>query len=124
MHSDEFDPHAATPAQLREASVALWRYSPFTAHPGFTPLGEDAGLHVAQGATHIAYLLCYLRVEAILHGQSPSAQGASKRWLTPDFAKRIRSQLLDRNFPGQRLAALLPPLSMEPGESGSPAQVL
>merc|ERR1712232_889644 len=53
-----------------------------------------------------------MRVDAILHGQQ-AAKGkerdASQRWLGPDFASRIRSQLLDRSFEAQRLAKLIMP---------------
>ena len=38
------------------------RYSVVTADPAFTPLGGDAGLHLAQGSNQVAYLLCYLRL--------------------------------------------------------------
>jgi len=117
LHGDGFDPHSATPEDLRAKAVSLWqRYSPIEAHPGFTPLGEDPGLHIGQGANHIAYLLCYMRVDAILHGQQQGAPARGKasveRWQNQDFAGRVRSQLLDRNYPGQRLATLLPPLTM------------
>eukprot|EP00929_Paragymnodinium_shiwhaense_P090567 TRINITY_DN50745_c0_g1_i1.p1 TRINITY_DN50745_c0_g1~~TRINITY_DN50745_c0_g1_i1.p1 ORF type:complete len:732 (-),score=178.55 TRINITY_DN50745_c0_g1_i1:29-2224(-) len=119
LHSSDFDPHSATPQQLREAAVGYWqRYSPFEAHPGFTPLGESCGLHIGQGANHIAYILCYMRVDAILHGQQTGKgkeRDISQRWLGPEFASRVRSQLLDRSFAAERLAALLPPLS-EPAD--------
>lgn len=116
LHSEAFDPHSATAEDLRRASVALWqRYSPITAHPAFTPLGEDAGVYIGQGSTHIAYLLCYVRVDSILHGKSSASASARptetvKKWLNPQFAGQVRSQLLDRDFPGERLASLLPPL--------------
>merc|ERR1712125_246403 len=121
LHSNEFDPHAATADDFRAASVAFWqRYSPFEAHAGFTPLGESCGLHLAHGANHIAYILCYMRVDAILHGQQTGKgkeRDASQRWLAPDFANRVRSQLLDRTFSGQRLAKLMPSLSLASSSS-------
>lgn len=116
LHGEAFDPQSATPAELRATAVSLWqRVSPVTAHPSYTPFGETAGIYTYQGANQIAYLLCHLRTTAILSSQQgPSAQsGAGKsrrdtaqRWLTPDFATRIRSQLLERSYPGQRLSAL------------------
>jgi len=117
LHGEDFDPHAASPADLRAVAVQSWqRYSAVEASPVFTPLGDDAGLHVGHGANHIAYLLCYLRVDAILHGTTAGTTAgkqreASLRWLSSDFAGRVRSQLLDRVFPGQRLASLIPPLN-------------
>eukprot|EP00930_Biecheleria_cincta_P002131 TRINITY_DN103175_c0_g1_i1.p1 TRINITY_DN103175_c0_g1~~TRINITY_DN103175_c0_g1_i1.p1 ORF type:complete len:751 (-),score=143.09 TRINITY_DN103175_c0_g1_i1:30-2072(-) len=115
LHGEAFDPSSASPSDLREASAALWqRYSVVPADPAFSPFGGDAGLYVAQGSNQIAYLLCYLRVEGILHGKS--SQGGSRkdgiqRWQSPEFATRLRTQLLDRSFPGERLAALWPTLS-------------
>eukprot|EP00927_Polykrikos_kofoidii_P073099 TRINITY_DN69170_c0_g1_i1.p1 TRINITY_DN69170_c0_g1~~TRINITY_DN69170_c0_g1_i1.p1 ORF type:complete len:771 (-),score=122.74 TRINITY_DN69170_c0_g1_i1:96-2408(-) len=116
LHGPDFDPHAASPEEFRSTALALWqRYSPFEAHPGFTPLGQEPGLHLAQGSTHVAYLLCYLRVDAILHssqsGRGASRGDAARRWLSEDFAGRVRAQLLDRAFPGERLASLMPPLA-------------
>lgn len=121
LHGESFDPHSATPSELRQAAVSLWqRYSPVTAHSAFTPFGDEAGIYLGQGANHVAYLLCYLRVDAILHAQQRSTAAAAssgsrtkdmtQRWLSPEFAGRIRAQLLDRVFDGQRLALLLPPL--------------
>lgn len=113
LHGEAFDPREMTPADVRREAVALWqRYSAVDAHPGFSPFGEDAGLYVGQGADQIAYLLCHLRVDAILHAQkSPAAGGAvappararaaSTRWLNAGFAGRIRAQLLDPAFRGQ-----------------------
>lgn len=117
LHGEAFDAEAATAAELRAAARSFWqRYSAVEASPSFTPLGEDAGLHLLQGAHHVAYLLCYLRVDTILHGARASdglalrEREAAQRWLSPDFAGRVRAQLLERVFPGQRLAALqLPP---------------
>merc|ERR1712232_610016 len=117
LHGESLDPFTATPADLRAAAVQCWqRYSAVEASPIFTPLGDDAGIHVGHGANHIAYLLCYLRVDAILHGTAAGTSAgkqrdASLRWLSSDFAGRVCSQLLDRVFPGQRLASLIPPLS-------------
>merc|ERR1712232_225522 len=119
LHGESLDPFTATPADLRAAAVQCWqRYSAVEASPIFTPLGDDAGIHLGNGSNHIAYLLCYLRVDAILHGASANGAGASagkqreasQRWLSRDFASRLRSQLLDRAFPGQRLASLVPAL--------------
>jgi len=120
LHGEAFDPHAATPAEFRRTAVSLWqRYSPVTVHPAFHPLGEDAGLYLGQGASHVAYLLCYLRVDAIMHAKgaagpagasSGRAGEAARKWLSPDFAGRVRGQLLDKAFAGHRLAALLPAL--------------
>lgn len=126
LHGDGFDPHEATADDLRAAAVGFWqKYSMVPAHPGFSPLGEDAGPFVGQGSNHVAYILCYLRVEAILYaaqaartGPAGSISGPSKirakdatqRWLSTDFSSRIRAQLLDRGFPAERRAALLPTL--------------
>lgn len=127
LHGDAFDPHSATPSELQDAAVALWqRYSPVAAHPAFSPLGEDAGMYLALGASHVAYLLCHLRADAILHAAGPKqganraqrSQDVAQRWLSPEFAGRVRAQLLDRAFPGQRLATLLPPLA---AAAGSPS---
>mmetsp|Transcript_86871 Transcript_86871/g.280656 ORF Transcript_86871/g.280656 Transcript_86871/m.280656 type:complete len:725 (+) Transcript_86871:74-2248(+) len=111
LHSEAFDAEAATPDQLRAESVALWqRYSPVVAHPNFTPFGEDAGLYLAMGSNHVAYLLCHMRADALLHGgQRSRTQDLAKRWLSPEFAGKLRAQLLDRSFSGQRLATLMPP---------------
>lgn len=125
LHGEAFDPHTATPADLQRTAVELWqRYSPVSAHADFTPFGEDAGVYVALGAHHLAYLLCYLRVDSILHGQrgaprlgEPRAQDSAQRWLSHDFAGRVRAQLLDKALPGERLAGLLLP----PEGSGSAA---
>merc|ERR1712061_121324 len=127
LHGEAFDPDSATAAEFRQMSVSLWqRYSPVIAHPMYTPLGEDAGLYLGQGANHIAYLLCYLRVDAILHTRHGTtmtgstatkvhARDVTQRCLSPEFASRVRSQLLDPVFSGQRLATLLPVLgSPEP----------
>jgi len=119
LHGDDFDPDSASPQELRAAAVSLWqRYSPVLAHPAFTPFGEDAGLYMAQGPNQIAYLLCYLRVDSILHTSRRASQPGTVRatptrardaaWSSADFASRVRKQLLDRTFSGQRLAALLP----------------
>mmetsp|Transcript_20371 Transcript_20371/g.44381 ORF Transcript_20371/g.44381 Transcript_20371/m.44381 type:complete len:735 (+) Transcript_20371:34-2238(+) len=119
LHSDAFDPHTATKDDLREKATALWqRYSPVQAHPAFTPFGDDIGLHVAMGSNHIAYLMCYLRVDTILHTQQRGsaqlrAAEASRRWLSTDFGRRVRAQLLDRPFQTNRLATLLPTLEAE-----------
>eukprot|EP00449_Zooxanthella_nutricula_P047816 CAMPEP_0198588346 /NCGR_PEP_ID=MMETSP1462-20131121/133016_1 /TAXON_ID=1333877 /ORGANISM="Brandtodinium nutriculum, Strain RCC3387" /LENGTH=596 /DNA_ID=CAMNT_0044319845 /DNA_START=72 /DNA_END=1858 /DNA_ORIENTATION=- len=121
LHSEAFDPHSATPEELRRTAVELWqRYSPVAANHAFTPFGEEAGIYVAAGPTHIAYLLCYLRVDAILYGRKvgpPNSAASSarsgetiKKWLSPQFSSQVRAQLLDRDFPGSRLASLLPPL--------------
>ncbi|CAE8709145.1 unnamed protein product, partial [Polarella glacialis] len=117
LHSEEFDAGNASPRELQAAAVAQWqRYSPIKAHPGFSPLGEDAGMYLALGANQVAYLLCYLRADSLLHANNnsnnntgqrgPRSKEAAKRWLSPEFATRLRSQLLDRPFPGQRLASL------------------
>lgn len=136
LHGDGFDPHAATADDLRAAAVDYWqRYSLVPAHPGFSPLGEDAGLFVGQGSNHVAYLLCYLRADAILYaGQAARSASAgakagpnttrakdtTQRWLSTDFSRRIRSQLLDRVFPAQRRAALLPTLAPDGGSAAPP----
>ncbi|CAK0861765.1 unnamed protein product [Prorocentrum cordatum] len=116
LHGESLDPREMTPADVRREAVALWqRYSAVAAHPSFTPFGEDAGLYMGQGANQIAYLLCHLRVDAILHAQqghaapgaaaAPArARGASARWLSAGFAGRIRAQLLDPAFRGQHHA--------------------
>lgn len=115
LHGDSFDPHAATASELRSAATAMWqRYSPVQAHPTFSPLG-DAGLQLAEGCNQVAYMLCYLRVDAILYGGKRPASGreAAQRWLSPEFSGRLRAQLLDQRFAASRLAQLLPPLARE-----------
>lgn len=127
LHGDDFDPDSASPQELRAAAVSLWqRYSPVLAHPAFTPFGEDAGLYMAQGPNQIAYLLCYLRVDSILHTSRRASQPGTVRastarardapWSSTDFAGRIRKQLLDRAFNGQRLATVLPILGSAASE--------
>ncbi|CAE8724384.1 unnamed protein product, partial [Polarella glacialis] len=124
LSGEAFDPMSATPAELRAESVALWqRYSPVTAHPSFTPFAGEAGLYTAQGPNQLAYLLCYLRVDAILHSSKPGSTGSAsvrsrrdgpQRWLNPEFASRLRSQLLDKSFSGsERLASLWPLLAAD-----------
>jgi len=130
LHGEAFDPDSATPAELREAAVALWqRYSPVEAHPSFTPLGGDAGVYLALGSHHVALLHCYLRADSILHaaqcaaGSSGArARGSVERWLGPGFAGQLRSQLLDRRFPAQRRAALLPALAPDAGSVAAPTE--
>jgi len=127
LHSEMFDPENATPEDLRKTAQMLWQqYSAVTVHPLFSPFGEDAGQYVPQGANQVAYLLCYLRVDGILNGPVSSAspgraghrtKDASQTWLSPAFSGRLRSQLLDKAFPGQRLAALMPPLADEMNQS-------
>ena len=131
LHGEMIDPHSCTPAEFRRASVALWqRYSPFKAHPSFTPMGEEGGIYLGQGANQVAYLMCYMRVDQIMHGGAKGGAGASaknararpdaaQKWLGADFAGRVRAQLLDRAFTGPRLAALLPTLS-PPGQGAAP----
>jgi len=127
LHGDDFDPDSASPQELRAVAVSLWqRYSPMPAHPAFTPFGEDAGLYMAHGPNQIAYLLCYLRVDSILHasrgasqpgaGRTSPARARDAAWSSADFSGRIRKQLLDRAFSGQRLATVLPILGSAASE--------
>jgi len=110
LHAEEFDPFARTASDVRAQAIDLWqRYSTVEADPVFTPLGGDAGLNVGHGANHVAYLLCYLRVAGILQNKG-SRKEVRDRLLQPEFASRLRSQLLDANFPGERMAALHPTL--------------
>lgn len=116
LHGPSFDALSATPQELLQESLALWqRYSPVIPHASFTPFGEDAGLYVSMGANHAAYLLCNARVDVMLHGGHKSrSQDVARRWLSPDFAGKLRVQLLERPFSGQRLATLMPLLVETP----------
>ncbi|CAK9015675.1 Oligopeptidase A [Durusdinium trenchii] len=112
LHAEDFDPFKKTAADLREHAISLWqRYSLVEADPAFTPLGGDAGLNVGHGANHVAYLLCYLRVANIL--QKKGSRKDAARWLQPEFAGLLRSQLLDQNFPSERMAAVQPTLGKQ-----------
>ncbi|CAJ1351157.1 unnamed protein product [Effrenium voratum] len=116
LHSQDFDPFGATAAEVRKRSVSMWqRYSAIPADPSFTPLGPDAGINVGNGANHVAYLLCYLRVASML--QSKSRSPGRDKWLQPDFARRLRAQLLDQRFPADRMAVIFPTLAQSEGES-------
>ncbi|CAJ1394563.1 unnamed protein product [Effrenium voratum] len=116
LHSQDFDPFGATAADVRKRSVSMWqRYSAIPADPSFTPLGPDAGINVGNGANHVAYLLCYLRVASML--QSKSRSPGRDKWLQPDFARRLRAQLLDQHFPADRMAVIFPTLAQSEGES-------
>ncbi|CAL1141168.1 unnamed protein product [Cladocopium goreaui] len=110
LHAEDFDPFSSTASDVRAKAVALWqRYSTVEADPIFTPLGGDAGLNVGHGANHVAYLLCYLRVASILQNKG-GRKDVRDRLLQPEFASRLRSQLLDANFPGERMASIHPTL--------------
>merc|ERR1712113_442793 len=113
LHGESFDPEGATPSDLRAAAVGLWeRYSPVAAHPAFSPFGTESGLILCQGADHVAYLLCHLRADGILHPKGVKDNSAAQLWFGSDFALRLRRQLLDRTFNAQRAAALLPSLDV------------
>lgn len=119
LHGEGFDPHSATPAQLQQEAVALWQqYSPVAAHPSFTPLGQDAGMFLALGANQIAYLLCHLRADAVLHARqgqrAARPQDFAQQWLRPEFASRVRAQLLDRSFPAQQRRSSLLVSALDP----------
>lgn len=108
LHSEGFDPHAATGEDLRQAAVGLWQgLSPVVAHPAFTPLGHGAGLSLAEGPKRFGDLLCYLHADAILHSGGGAAPRRRDAWSSPASAARVREELLDRAFPGERLAGLL-----------------
>ena len=74
--------------------------------PRLHALGLDPELYIGLGAHHVAYLLCYLRVGALLHGHAAPARagktaawnGAEKKWLGGAFAGKIRYQIIDREF--------------------------
>ncbi|CAE7350593.1 menH [Symbiodinium natans] len=101
LHSPDFDAASATAEELRQRSIDLWqRYSAIPADPSFVPLAGDAGGYLAIGASQTAYLLCYMRSELFLHGGKGTGQReAAQRWLSPEFAGSLRSQLLDRAWP-------------------------
>jgi len=115
LHGDSFDPHSASPSDVQSAAASFWgRYSAVPVHDSFSPFGGNAGLYVAGGANQLAYLLCYLRVHTLLHsrtGREKTPRDVFTRWQKPEFASMLRSQLLERDLSGRRLAQLLPPLS-------------
>lgn len=108
----DFDALDATPSELQDYAVKLWQqFSLVPASSSFSPLGDDAGGCLALGANHVAYMLCYLR-SALLLKTSGKASPNAKRWLSPDFAGSLRSQLLDQTFNSERLATLSPTLQV------------
>jgi len=115
LHGENFDAHAASPEDVQQTAVALWqKFSPVPAHPSYHPFGGESGLYLGNGANHIGYLLCYLRVEKILFrkgfDKKKSWQKVAQEWVQPDFQRQVREELLDRPIPGEQLAAKAMPV--------------
>jgi len=121
LHSSDFDAANATADELRERSIEMWqRYSPVTAAADFAPLLGEAGGFLTLGGAQSAYLLCYLRADLLLHGSGGGRERElARRWLSPDFASSLRSQLLDRAWP-DRTGAMMPALKGREGGKAKP----
>lgn len=117
---EEFDPFRSSEEDLREKSVELWqRYSLVAANHRFSPLGQEAGMSIAEGPSQIAYLLCRLRVDSVLAGagniSSSKKKDLASHWVSPEFASAVRARLLDRRFEPGRKLAMLPHLAQITG---------
>lgn len=118
IHSPSFDPHNATPEDVRVTTVKLWqKYASVVPHPSFSGLSDESCTYLAQGPEHLGYLLCYLRAHGILEnriGKPQRSEDNMRKWLSPPFAANLREQLLDQAFAPERDLALLPNSNLTP----------
>eukprot|EP00811_Abedinium_folium_P005889 NODE_15419_length_1051_cov_2.713203.p1 GENE.NODE_15419_length_1051_cov_2.713203~~NODE_15419_length_1051_cov_2.713203.p1 ORF type:complete len:302 (+),score=22.09 NODE_15419_length_1051_cov_2.713203:121-906(+) len=93
LHGPGFDPHAARAEDVRAVALKHWqRYSLVQADPAFSPLLDSD--QCKRGCKGIAYLLCYLRNDELLHsGERRHQKDMVRSWLQPGFARRLRHAL-------------------------------